>query len=428
MAGETRFGQGTVAQAVQASGGHRQNRSFILGSLSFGHGVAHLYDLGFPVFLTAIASTLSLSTFQTGIILGIRTSGSGLVSMGAGVLVDRFRNEWGIMLTACMVLNVIAFVAIGLSFNLGVLIIGVILISVPGSLWHLPAIASLSRRFADRRAFAISIHSFGSTVGNALGPLVAGLLLSYLLWRNVLFLYAIPAAVVALFVWWSLKDLGREEGNEETAEPRTMRALGAAGWRFFRNPAMLALLVAASLRGVANNAMFEWTPFYLETSPEEGGLGFSYFWTGFQMALLTGTGAVSSPFLGQMADRLGRKQVLVPGLAAAAILPFLIVPAGDSLLMVILVMAGLGLFSFALHQVMLAAMLDGVERGSEATIGGLVFGINGAVGLGSALLTAKIIESFGGYGSMYVYVGVLTAAAGIIVVFTRFPKYDSRAN
>ncbi len=415
-----------MVQAVRSSGGQRQSRGFILGSLTFGHGVAHLYDLGFPVFLTAIEKSLGLSTFQTGILLSIRTSGSGLVSMGSGVLVDRFRNEWGLMLTACMVLNVLAFLVIGLSPSLALLVIGVGLISVPGSLWHLPAIASLSRRFTDRRAFAISIHSFGSTVGNALGPLVAGLLLSFMLWRNVLFLYAIPAAVVAIFVWWSLRDLGREENLAAgEAETRTLRALGGAGLRLFKNPAMLALLAAASLRGVANTAMFDWTPFYLESSPEEGGLGYSYFWTGFQMALLTGMGAVSSPVLGQLSDKLGRKQILAPGLAVAAALPFLVVPAGDGV-MVPVVMAALGLFSFALHQVMLAAILDSVVRGTEATVAGLVFGINGAVGFASTLLVATIIEDFGGYGSMYIYVGALTAAAGVIVVLTPFPKYDAQ--
>ena len=415
-----------MAQAVQTSGGHRQNRGFILGWLTFGHGVAHLYDLGFPVFLTAIAKTFGLTTFQTGILLGIRVSGSGLVSMGAGVLVDRFRKEWGMMLTACMVLNVIAFALIGLSPNLALLIVGVCLISIPGSLWHLPAIASLSRRFTDRRAFAISIHSFGSTVGNSLGPLLAGLLLSYLLWRNVLFLYAIPAAIVAFFVWWSLKDLGREGGEEASpTDRRTLWSLGREGLQLFNNPAMLALLVAASVRGVANNAMFDWTPFYLENAPEKGGLGFAQFWVGFHMALLTGMGAVSSPILGQLSDKLGRKQILVPGLALAAVLPFLIVPAGDGFLVPI-VMAGLGLFSFALHQIMLAAILDGVARGNEGTVAGLVFGINGAVGFGAHILAAAIIGENGDYGAMYIYVGALTAAAGIIVLFTPFPNYKTQ--
>jgi MFS family permease len=415
-----------MAEAVQAPSGHRQNRWFILGSLTFGHGVAHLYDLGFPVFLTAIANHFRLSTPQTGFLLGIRTSGNGLVSMGSGVLVDRFRDQWGAMLTACMVLNVIAFCVIGLSPNWGILIIGVVLISIPGSLWHLPAIASLSRRFSDRRAFSISIHSFGSTVGNALGPLVAGTLLLYLIWREVLLLYAIPAGVVAIFVWWSLRDLGREEHQQPgDGEVRTLRTLAGAGLTFFRNPAMLALLVAASFRSIATAAMFDWTPFYLENSPEDGGLGYSYFWTGFQMALLTGTGAISSPILGQLSDKLGRKQILLPCLAVAAVLPLLVIPAGDGYL-VPLVMAAIGLFSFALHQVMLAGILDGAARGTEATVAGAVFGINGAVGFASTLLVAYLIDNFGGYGSMYVYVTILTAVAGVIVLLTPFPNYKTQ--
>ena len=187
---------------------------------------------------------------------------------------------------------------------------------------------------------------------------------------------------------------------------------------------MLALLVAATLRSVANVAMFDWTPFYLENSPEEGGLGFSYFWTGFQMALLTGTGAISSPILGQLSDIVGRKQILVPCLALAAVLPFLVVPSGDGILVPI-VMAAMGLFSFALHQVMLAGILDAAARGTEATVAGLVFGINGAVGFASTVLVAFIIDSLGGYGSMFVYVGILTAVSGVIVLFTPFPNYKT---
>ena len=86
-------------------------------------------------------------------------------------------------------------------------------------------------------------------------------------------------------------------------------------------------------------------------------------------------------------------------------------------------MAAMGLFSFALHQVMLAGILDAAVRGTEATVAGLVFGVNGAVGFGSTLLVAYIIENLGGYGSMYVYVVILTAVAGIIVLLTPFPNY-----
>ena len=286
------------------------------------------------------------------------------------------------MLTACMVLNVIAFVVIGLSPNWGILIIGVILISIPGSLWHLPAIAlPVSPVYRPPRLLHIHTQPSAPPWAMPWGPLAAGLLLSYLIWQNVLFLYAIPAAVVALFVWWSLRDLGREENLQPgDAETRTLRSLAGAGVKFFRNPAMLALLVAATFRSIAITAMFDWTPFYLENSSEDGGLGYSYFWTGLQMALLTGTGAISSPILGQLSDKLGRKQILVPGLALAAILPFLVIPAGDGIL-VPLVMAAMGLFSFALHQVMLAGILDGAERGTEATVAGAVFGHKRSGGL-----------------------------------------------
>ena len=156
-------------------------------------GVAHLYDLGFPVFLTAIARTLSLSTFQAGILLGIRTSGSGLVSMGAGVLVDRFRNEWGIMLTACMVLNVIAFVVIGLSPNWALLIFGVCLDFrsrlLMASARHSVLVTPVHRP-ARLRHINPQLRLHGRERLGAAGGRTAAVLLVV---RNVLFLYAIPA-------------------------------------------------------------------------------------------------------------------------------------------------------------------------------------------------------------------------------------------
>ena len=107
--------------------------------------------------------------------------------------------------------SAIAYALVGASTNFPLLIAAVILVSVPGSLWHLPAAAALSQRFRDRRGFAIAMHGFGSNIGNVLGPLLAGALLTILLWRHVLFIYAAPSLILAGLVWWLLKDIGKED-------------------------------------------------------------------------------------------------------------------------------------------------------------------------------------------------------------------------
>ena len=383
-----------MAEAIQRPAGRRQSRNFILGSLSLGHGISHLYDQGFPVFMPAIQAAMGLTNFQVAFLLGIRQGGFGAVNLIGGAIVDQMKASWGPILTGCMIWAALGFVVVAASPNLGVLVIAVAIISVPGALWHLPATAALSRRFPDRRGFAISIHGFGSNIGNVSAPLVAGGLLTFMLWRHILLIYTIPAAIMAVFVWWSLKDLGIEDGDQEGEEQPQRRVL--AGYReglaMFKSPVVAALVLAAAIRGVANNALFQWTPFYLKNATD-GGLDMGYFAAGVHLSLLTGMGIISAPILGYLSDRYGRKQVL-PGLIIAAVLTLFVVSAGDSLMLAV-VLGGIGLFSFALQQIILASVLDLVPNGTEATASGLIFGINGVLGFGSPFLAAYIIDDLG---------------------------------
>ena len=388
-----------------------RSRGFILGSLSLGHGASHLYDQGFPVFMPAIAQTLGLSYIQVATLLSIRQVGSGLVSLGGGALVDILKSQWGMILTGCMAGSAIAYAFVGASSNFPLLIMAVILVSVPGALWHLPASAALSQRFPDRRGFAIAMHGFGSNIGNVLGPLLAGALLTILLWRHVLFIYAAPSLILAGLVWWSLKDVGKDgEAEERTQLSSQLRV----GLRMLRSPVVLGLIFTATLRGIGLNALFHWTPFYL--SDADTGLGMGYFRAGFHYSLLAGMGIVSAPVLGALSDKFGRKAVLVPGLASAAILSMLVVSTGDSVLLA-LVLAGMGLGTFALHQIIQAAVLDVVGRGTEATAVGLIFGINGLIGAASPFLATVIINYVGGLSSIFYYSGILTGIAAIVMIF-----------
>ena len=125
-------------------------------------------------------------------------------------------------------------------------------------------------------------------------------------------------------------------------------------------------------------------------------------------------GIISAPILGWLSDIWGRKAVLVPGFFIAALLSLAVVSVGSSLLL-IPIMAGLGLFSFALHQIIQASVLDYVGQGTEATAIGLLFGINGVIGIGSPFLAAAIID-WGSYGAVYYYAGILTLITAVIIL------------
>ena len=400
-------------------GGSRQNRGFILGSLSFGHGISHLYDMGFPVFMPAISAGMGLSYLQVATILGIRQGGFGVVNLGGGVFVDMLKKQWGHILTGCMVWSALAFLVIALSRNFPVLVMGIVLLSLPGALWHLPATAAISQRFPDRRGFAVSVHGFGSNIGNVLGPLLAGLLLTVLVWNSVLLIYVVPALLLAGFVWWSLKDLGQDPDKDmgvdaASAVPENridgLSAHFREGFRMLKDPIVLGLVLSSTLRGIGLNATFHWAPFYLEEQ-----LGMGHFSAGVHYALLTGMGIASAPVLGALSDKFGRKMVLVPGMALAGMFSFMVVAAGDSLFLA-MILVGMGLFSFALHQIMQAAVLDVVDRGTEATAIGLIFGINGIVGGASPFLSTLIIEHLGGFGSIFYYSGILTTLAAVTII------------
>ena len=104
-------------------------------------------------------------------------------------------------------------------------------------------------------------------------------------------------------------------------------------------------------------------------------------------------------------------------------LSLVVVSVGDSWLL-LPVLAGMGLFSFALHQIIQAAVLDVVGQGSEATAIGLLFGINGLVGIATPFLASAIITDLGGYGSIYYYAGALSVFSAVVMLIVPLRKQE----
>ena len=392
----------------------RERRGFVLGSLSLGHGISHLFSQGFPLLLTEISATMGFSNFQNASVFSVRQVGSGFINLGGGPLVDMFKYHWGLILTGCMLFHGVTFALMGATPNYAFLVVVSLLFTLPGSLWHLPAAAALSQRFPDRRGFAVTLHGFGANIGNVLGPLLTGGVLGLITWRPTFFIYAAPYFVATLLVWWALKGLGHSGGAYSGS--RDLRAQFLETLGLLRNPLIAGLTIAAMLRTIGLSAVTNWTPFYLKGSLDKGGLAMENWEAGFYLAVLTGIGILSTPILGELSDRFGRKMVMLPGFIAAAVLSMLVVPAGESSRWMLgLVLAAVGIFAYSLHQLLQASVLDVVGRGTEAKAIGLLFGFSGLLGIATPFIAALIIGNFGGYGAIFYYTGILTAATALIV-------------
>lgn len=352
---------------------------------------------------------MGLSTLQVATIFSTRQLGSGVVHLVGGVLVDAWKKHWGMMLVGCMIASAIFHALFGLAPTFIFLAILGVSMAVPGAIWHLPSTAAISQIFPDKRGFAIATHGTAASIGGSLGPVLAGALLTGILWRNIFYLYALASLLVAIFVWWSLRHLqGKDDPQGGIISLRRQINLSLS---LMKNPVVIALVIAGMLRGMGLNGVLQWTPFYLENE-----LGMGHFEAGLHYGLLTAMGIISAPILGSVSDKIGRKLILVPGLLTTAILCVLLVIVGSSNL-IILVMAGLGIFTIVMHQLIQAAALDSVNVGQEATVVGMIFGLMGLAGIGSPFLVAIIVDQFGGYGAAFYYVSAISATAAIIIMF-----------
>ncbi|HJN87805.1 MAG: MFS transporter [Dehalococcoidia bacterium] len=419
-----RFCGGTASPAEEKV---RRPRSgaFILTNLSIGHGITHWYMASMLLMLPVIQKSLGLSDFQFASLHTIRQVSSGSATIPTGVLIDMAKNQWGLILTGCMIMAGIASGLISLSPSYLYLAVVIVLLPLPGTIWHIPAIAAISQRMPDRRGMGLSIHGIGSQLGTSLGPYGTGHLLALMAgwsameaWRSVTLIYVAPAIVMAVVVWWSLRDLGSSGTSPNLQTPLRERIRGVGG--LLRNRTMLKLMLVIMLRNMGFNSLTIWVPKYLQDSVEDGGLGMSTVTAGMNVSLLTALGVLSSPFLGALSDRYGRKKVLIPSLSLAAVLALAIGQADDGVWLTLTILAT-GLFTYSLGQILQASVLDQVGKGTEGATMGLVMGLNNIFSALSPIAAAFVVSAYGLSAVFYYNAGLWAAAVAVLSLISLKP-------
>ena len=390
----------------------------LLGAIGIGHAIVHWYQQGFIVVFPTIKADMGLSGTQAGLIITMRALISALVNIPAGVVIDRLQGHWPAILALSVLGAAIGYLLVGISPIYLVLLLTVGLAGTHPT-WHLPAIAILSERYRERRGFALSIHGMGATLGDTVGPPMLGLLLVWFTWRQAMAFSAFPAFLLSGVVFLVMRRL--MGGPVEKTLPGTSDQGGkptsmALVRELLRNRRLLGLVVASGLRAGSQQTLVPFLAIYLKED-----LAMSDPVIGLHLGLLTFLGIFSSPVLGLLSDRLGRKPVLIFGLLTIASLVLALVMVGGGWKLT-LVVALMGIFVYALSAVILAMAQDQVGEGVRATATGFMFTGNMAFSVVAPFIGGILVDVTGDTrAAFFVAAALFTLAATVIAIIPLTP-------
>ena len=400
----------------EAAAPEKKSLALMVG-LSAGHGIKHFGQSALLIISPEIKATFALSEVAFGSLFAVQQTASGIANVPAGIISDMYRRRVAWILTASMMTVALGYLIIGFSPWYWLILTAVGLLGFGTSAWHSPAFGTLAAHYPQRRGVAMSAHLTGAQIGDTLGPLVIGALLGGFTfgifnwvfdgfhWRTIAYLLFFPAALTALTVLLKLKTAGKESTRN-----LNMKEYLASARVLVTNKGVLGMVVLGACRGAVHSAFLAFLVLYLRDD-----LVYSPFRVSMHVSLLTLAGIMSTPVMGMISDRIGRKPVIVAAMSSMAVLVFMFLLFETGWPLAVL-LGFLGLFFFSVFPIITAAAMDQVEKGSEASGTALLFAGGAVIGSLSPVIAGFIYESSGFTGVVWFCGAIATVGAVLAIV------------
>jgi len=396
--------------------------SLVIG-LSLGHGIKHFGQGALTVIGPLLKASMGLSEVSYALIFSSMNVSSGLSNIPAGILSDMYRKKIAWFLAISMFTISIGYLMIGITKIYILILLGVILIGFGTSFWHAPAFGTLAARYPERKGFALSMHLTGAQIGNTIGPpiiggLISGVTLGSIIkfsgfgWENVAIMIVIPMIITGVLVLTMFKSAGSESTSNWSFEEYWNRTK-----TLLADKIILGLIVLGAMRASIHTSFQLWLAVYLK---EE--LDYSAWIIGWHIALITAAGIISTPIMGILSDRFGRKPVIQISMTLMAIYLFLFLIFDEGLGLVILI-GLLGMFFFSVMPIVTAATMDRVPKGSEGSGTALNFIGMSLIGFMAPVISGIIYRTYN-FEGIAIFSGIIAIAGILLCTFLPMKKVN----
>ncbi len=282
------------------------------------HSLSHTYILLIPLFLVLWIEDFDADVFVMGLVAAAAYVFFGGGSVPFGYLSDRLGARTLLMIYLGGA--AVSLILMALASDLPRLVLSVSLLGLFSSIHHPTAISMISKEVREQGK-GLGYHGMGGSLGIALGPLTASLLLLYVDWRGILLLFSAPAfLLLSAFAVRGPTELAAKK----PAPRQDMR-------KSFLNRGFTLVLLVYIFAGIAYWGALTYLPLYLSTlqlpqlSLGQRGIGpGAYIFSG-----LLAAGAVGQVAGGVLADKFKVEVVLAISSGAVALfLVLLSVPTG----------------------------------------------------------------------------------------------------
>jgi FSR family fosmidomycin resistance protein-like MFS transporter len=357
---------------------------FVWGRLaanSTAHMVEHLFTGVIAVILPLITTSLGLSLAQAGALVSARTLMAGVASFPSGWLAD-LASRRNLLLGFFLAMTGLGCLGLSAASTFPVLLLFMGIGGAGGGGFHPQSLAILSASYREKRAFALGVHDSGANMGEIIGPLALGLLITFVDWRSALQIWAIPAVTVALL--YAL--LGAEESVAAPQRRDYRRAL----WEdVLKNKSVFALVAVSTLRTMGQAALSAFLPLYLSLHLNLGAGA-----VGAYLSLLYFFAGVAPAFVGWISDRVGRKAVIA-GFSFSSVLVIAAIPHLASGPLLAAALAALGALLWALRPVIVTAAMEAAPQNLAGSVVAVIYGANMGISFLAPVAAGLIADAYG---------------------------------